>query len=78
MKVKVSEIRPAYARAKQEFSRTWRSNGRYRDHPNFFVDFGEANNMKITIDRYEAGFPVITVIEFNDEKAYAWFMLRWA
>lgn len=81
MKVKVSEVRPAYQKAKKEFSSIWlKNNPSYlTGHSDtFWKDFGDAHNMKISVDGFIAGFPKITMLEFNSEQDYVWFMLRWA
>jgi hypothetical protein len=81
MKVKVNDVRPAFKKAKKEFAESWIKNNPdylrgYSD--TFWKDFAVANNMTISIDRHEAGFPEITVLEFNSEQDYVWFMLRWS
>ncbi len=80
MKVKVSEIRPAYQKAKAEFSSVWVRNNpaAFGFNESFWKDFGDANNMKVSVDCIQFGFPKITVLEFNSEKDYVWFMLRWS
>jgi len=77
MKINVSAIRPAYYRAKQEFASSWKKNKLGYDE-SFWEEFGKVNHMKIQVERLQGGFPIITILEFNTEKDYVWFMMRWS
>ena len=77
MRVEVDKIRPAYKKAKKEFAKTWQGPDN-ATNDKFWLDFGNAHNMKITIDGRIMGFTRITFVDFADEKDYVWFMLRWA
>jgi hypothetical protein len=80
--VKVDDIRPAWRRAKYSFAENWA--GGYGVYgvfagadDRFFTDFGYQNNMECIIEGHNLSFPIINVVQFKDEKAYAWFLLRW-
>ena len=75
MRVEIDTIgRRAWRKAKNDFSINWPDKW---TGPSFWKDFGDTYNMQVIIDRWEHGFPVINEVEFNDEKAYMWFSLRW-
>lgn len=72
--VEVSSIRPAWMKARSEL----RDSLRTKSPNSFWKTLGDENGMTVIVAGHIAGFPVIDVVEFNDEQSYAWFMLKWS
>lgn len=71
----IGECRKAYTSAKKSFIPTLDPN---EDSSTFWENFGRTNNIKIIINSWVGAFPVIDELEFVDEKAYIWFLLKWS
>jgi hypothetical protein len=70
-----SQHRPAYMRAKTEFSQ---SPNRPLGNPRkYWEEFGKSIGATILIERRVEDLPKVTGIEFNTEADYAWFSMRW-
>lgn len=72
--VEVSSIRPAWMKARAEL----RDSLRTQTPKSFWETLGDENGMTVMVAGHNAGFPVIDVVEFDDEQSHAWFMLKWA
>ena len=71
-----SSHRHAYLRAKREFVEN--PIHRYRSDSEFWEEFGKVIGATIVFDGWTSGFPMVTTLKFNDDKAAAWFILRWS
>jgi hypothetical protein len=72
--VKVESIRPAWNKAKKDLFNSLRGQA----PGSFWKHLGNENRLNVIISGYNGSFPVIDVLEFDDEQSYAWFMLKWA
>ena len=69
-----SQHRPAYMRAKSEFVQ---SHGAALGRSDFWEKFGKSIGAKIIIAEWFGDIPKVTGLEFNDDKALAWFLLKY-
>ena len=68
--------RVLYKRAKDDFNGN--NPSRFGSAEIYWEMFGKANNMKVIIPEWRGPYPVVEALEFNDEAAYAWFLLRYS
>lgn len=83
MRVKMTEIREAYTKAKISFGQNslWlsaRPTTLFDKSKQFHLDFAEAFGFKIVDLAWKNGFPVFTEIEFESEEKLVMFLLEWA
>lgn len=74
--IKEKDNRLIYRRAKDDFNGS--NPSRFGSAEKYWEMFGEANNMKVIIPEWQGPYPVVDALEFNDEAAYAWFLLRYS
>lgn len=74
--VNVNSIRSAWMNAKKELFNSRRAAG--AGPKMYWAKLAEENKMTVVISGYNGSFPVIDVVEFDDEQSYTWFMLKWA
>lgn len=67
-----------YIRAKQEFKYPYNYKREFNNPEDFWEKLGEANNMKVIIKEWQGPYPVVEALEFDNEAAYAWFVLRYS
>ena len=80
MRVEIEKLgRGSFMKAKTEFSKTYPDPAMLGSDRKiqYWEDFGKANNLKVIITEVKHGFPVIDALEFNDEKDYVLYCLRW-
>jgi|APFre7841882793_1041355.scaffolds.fasta_scaffold11057_3 hypothetical protein len=79
MKIKIEDLgRNIWKKAKRDYALRYPNPNWRGNLDKFWKDFGDAYNMKVVISGYNMGFPIIETIEFNDDKSYVYFLLRWS
>jgi len=76
MKIRVSDIRQMYKKAKASFNAS--SPRRLGSAEKYLYEFGIANNMTVIVKEWQGPYPVVESLEFNTEADYAWFVLRYS